>query len=522
MLKLLLLLWISSTALAIETIPLEEKVGQLLMVHFHGEIANKDAKILIQEVGVGGIIYYNWSNSLHSPEQVRHLSASLQKLTFDNRLKIPLFIATDQEGGVVTRLTQGFTIFPGNRALGETHEPYLAQAAAYAMGMELSDVGINMNFAPVVDISNNLRNSVIGIRSFGENPETVLAFGEKALQGYKQAKIMTTLKHFPGHGDVEIDSHEGLPINNKSLEQLEQMELLPFNKLAASTDLIMTAHLVVPAFDEKQCSTLSEKTLTYLAKKIGFDGVVISDSLVMKGVLQICQTVDEAAIQALIAGCDILLLGGMQLSDGEVTLELSVKDIQHIHQSIIGAIKSGRISETRVNQAYAKIINLKEKYLSPSTESIPCFNKKDHQALAIEIATKALKCTTQCSNTPFLNKAAIAFFVPKHLQNYINQTSISEIECSAKCYYFEDIKELKACTEAVDIFVAYSFNAWKTPSQFHLIQSLINTGKPVILVVLKDPLDASLFSNAALIYTTFSPQLPSLEVIFNKLKTLVN
>jgi beta-N-acetylhexosaminidase len=313
-----------SLSIFYQTMSLEEKVGQLLMVHFHGEFANEDARSLIQDAKVGGIIYYNWSNGLSSPEQVQALSAGLQKLARESRASIPLFIAVDQEGGVVARLNNGFTVFPGNKALGMTGDPNLAEASALAMGQELQAVGVNMNFAPVVDVNINPRNPVIGIRSFSDNPETVVAFGKRALQGYNRAQIIATLKYFPGHGDVEVDSHEDLPIVNKPIEELEQVELLPFARLASSADTIMTAHILVPALDAENCSTLSEKTLSYLKTTLGFQGVIITDSLVMEGVLKKCRTVDEAAIQALNAGCDILLLGGKQLVGGHTNLELSV------------------------------------------------------------------------------------------------------------------------------------------------------------------------------------------------------
>ena len=346
---------------SIQKMSLEEKVGQLLMVHFHGEVANEDARILVQEVKVGGIIYYNWANGLHSPEQVRTLSHGLQILAQKNRVPLPLFIAVDQEGGKVARLQKGFTIFPGNKALGDTNNPQLAFDAAFTMGCELHAVGVNLNFAPVVDVNNNPKNQVIGTRSFGNDPEKVALFGSNALQGFKKAKIMATLKHFPGHGDVEVDSHVDLPMIHKSIEDLEKIELLPFSKLASSADMIMTAHLLVPAFDKDNCSTLSEKTLNYLKNKIGFQGVIISDSLVMEGVLKKCQTIDEAVIQAFNAGCDILLLGGKQLIGGNANLELSVEDVKRIHSSIVNGIKSGRISEKRLHQAIEKILKLKIK-----------------------------------------------------------------------------------------------------------------------------------------------------------------
>ncbi len=347
---------------AMPALSLEEKVGQLLMVHFQGEVANEDARVLIQDVKVGGIIYYNWSNGLHSPQQVQALSTDLQIFTQTNQNPIPLLIAVDQEGGVVARLTNGFTKFPGNKALGESREPSLAKAAALAMGQELQVVGINMNLAPVVDVNSNPRNPIIGVRSFGESPETVVAFAEKALNGYMQAGIIATLKHFPGHGDTEVDSHEDLPVIRRSMEELEKVELLPFTQLAEAAPVIMTAHLLVPSLDADNCSTLSAKTLSYLRDKIGFQGVIIADSLVMNGVLKRCQTVDEAAIQALNAGCDILLLGGKQLI-GEHTLGLNVDDIKRIHCALVRAVQEKRISEARLNQAVGKILDLKERYI---------------------------------------------------------------------------------------------------------------------------------------------------------------
>lgn len=348
----LVLSYVCSTCLGMS---LEDKVGQLLMVSFHGEVANEDAKALIQEVKVGGIIYYNWSNGLHSPEQVRNLSAGLQDLA-----EIPLLIATDQEGGVVTRLTDGFTRFPGNKTLGESGDPSLAYAAALTMGQEMLAVGINMNLAPVVDVNSNPRNPIIGERSFGESPETVIAFGKKGLDGYRQAGVIATLKHFPGHGDTAVDSHKDLPVVLKSIEELKQVELAPFAQLAEKAPAIMTAHLLVPALDPDHCSTLSAKTLFYLRNEIGFQGVIISDSLVMQGVLKECPTVDAAAIAALNAGCDILLLGGRQLI-GESRVELTVVDIKRIHTALIQAVQEGQISEERLDQAVGRVLALKER-----------------------------------------------------------------------------------------------------------------------------------------------------------------
>ena len=226
---------------------MKEKVGQLLMVHFHGEEANEDAKCLIQDLGVGGIIYYSWANGLHSPHQVRVLSQGLQSIAQQNRNPIPLFISVDQEGGVVSRFHQGFTSFPGNGALGRTKNLDLAEEIAFAMGEELRSVGANMNLAPVIDVNVNPKNPVIGIRSFGDDPALVAAFGHRMLQGNKRAHVIGVPKHFPGHGDVDTDSHENLPIVRKSMDMLRKIELIPFERLAPEAEAIMTAHILVPA-----------------------------------------------------------------------------------------------------------------------------------------------------------------------------------------------------------------------------------------------------------------------------------
>ncbi|MGZ3632771.1 MAG: beta-N-acetylhexosaminidase [Parachlamydiaceae bacterium] len=337
---------------------LENKVGQLLIVHFQGEIANEEAQRLIQESKVGGFIYYGWANGLHSKEQVRYLSDSLQELAAKNGLP-PLLIVIDQEGGRVARLRSGFTMVPSNRVLGQTKNPQLAEEMAYTIGRELKAVGINMNLAPVVDVDSNELNPVIGDRSFSRDPHSVANFGQKALDGYKRSGTIACLKHFPGHGDVTVDSHYGLPLLDKPLEALKQVELVPFAKLVRYADVVMTGHLLVPAFDAENCTTLSKKTLDYLRCTLGFSGAIMTDSLVMAGVLKQCQTVDEAAIQALNAGCDLLLLGGQLLTEGNVDMELNSQDVKRIHASLVNAVKNGRIAEERIDSALEKINRLK-------------------------------------------------------------------------------------------------------------------------------------------------------------------
>lgn len=510
-----------------DTLSLEEKVGQLLMVHFQGEVANEDARVLIQDIKAGSIIYYNWSNGLTSPEQVKTLSEGLQKLAKANQTPIPLLIAADQEGGLVSRLTQGFTVFPGNKALGMTGEPTLAEEAAFLMGQELQAVGVNMNLGPVVDVNINLKNPVIGIRSFGDDSEVVATFGKKALSGYTRAGIITTLKHFPGHGDTEVDSHKALPIVSKELGELKKIELFPFAELAPFAPAIMTAHIVVPALDPDHCSTLSKKTLSYLRNEMGFQGVIISDSLIMEGVLKKCQTVDEAAVQALDAGCDILILGGRLLVGTHENFELSLDDMKRIHGSILQAVKSGRLSQERINQAVERVLKLKNRIFNPAAFNISSINAKASQVLAHKIAKCALQSThtSQSAQSSFYGK--VALFAPTLVRESIAQTSIlKRKEPVATAFYGlapteQEIESAKQVAKTADVLIVCSCNAWKNASQASLIHSLLETGKPVIVVVARDSLDAGLFPKAHLLLETFSPTAPSFQAAWDRLEQVI-
>lgn len=516
----------------IKRMSIEEKVGQVLMVQFRGHTLNDDARRLVQELNVGGIIYYTWSNGLTCPEQIKTLSTDLQKLAHKTPHSIPLLIAADQEGGIVARLQEGFTIFPGNRALGQTCDPLFAKAASMAMGEELMAVGINMNLAPVVDINTQPKNPVIGLRSFGDLPQTVATFGAHALEGFRAAGVIATLKHFPGHGDTLTDSHDDLPLLSKSKQELERVELLPFSQLSPYAEAIMTAHILVPDFDPHNCSTLSERTLTYLRKKIGFEGVIVSDSLVMSGVLKQCKSVDEAAIRALDAGCDLLILGGKRLEGEKAGSELSVSEVAEVHKSIVEAIKSGRLQQEKLDRSVQRLFKLKTRYLNQElADSIWVdLDAKvcEHRALAKKIASCALEVVVKKEGKSFgLNHQNIVVVGPEFLQSRLLHTGFSKLGQSTDFYLFKNLNpsdsEIEAAKTAVkeaDVIVIGLCNATKNPGAALLAQQLIQIGKPVIVLVLGDPLDAELVLEADLIIKAFSSTVPSLQAICDYLSAL--
>ncbi len=504
---------------SLEDMSLEEKVGQLLVVHFRGEEANEDAKILIEQIHVGGIVYYNWANGLHCPEQVVSLSRSLQTLAKETRLAIPLLLAVDQEGGLVARLTKGFTVFPGNKSLGLTANPALAEEAAFAMGQELRSVGINFNLAPVVDINNNPRNPIIGIRSFGDSPEEVTLFARRALNGYKRANILTTLKHFPGHGDVEVDSHKALPILHKSKKQLQAMELIPFSALAKQADAVMTAHILVPSLDKTYSATLSKPILDLLRKEIGFEGVIISDSLVMKGLLQNCPSIEEAAILAVQAGCDLLLLGGRHL--GQIDNELTVADVKEIHETLVRASQEGRIHKSRLDDAVKRILSVKNRLSFPEEE---IENKKEREILARRIASLAVKCTV---NQPLsFQRSHFALFAPESVREAIEQTSLVTIGEKTELLFFtnpsqEEIKRAHEMAKEAEAIIFCSYNAWNHKEQRDFLHSLQLLKKPIILISLRDPLDEECFPEIDLSIKTHSPTVPSIQAAADELRRIL-
>lgn len=352
----------ATTIPEIDTLSIEEKVGQMLIVHFNGEEANEEAKRFLEKIHFGGVIYYKWSNGLHNPAQVQQLSNGLQKLAKSSSPCIPLFIAVDQEGGRVTRLTTGFTQFPGNLAIAQTNHPEFVEASAFAIGQELKAVGINMNFAPVVDVNSNPLNPIIGARSFSSSPEEVALLGRLALQGYRKAGIIATLKHFPGHGDTSVDSHLDLPVVKKSIEELERTEFLPFKRLVKQADAIMTAHILLPSLDPQNCATLSKIVLEDLLRnQWGYEGVILSDSLVMQGILKNSSSIEEAALRAIQGGNDILILGGKALN-GKESRELKFDDILRIHTRLVAAVQAGEISKDRLNASVKRILKLKNAY----------------------------------------------------------------------------------------------------------------------------------------------------------------
>ncbi|NEA15716.1 glycoside hydrolase family 3 protein [Streptomyces halstedii] len=343
---------------------LEEKVGQLFVMRVYGhsatapdqvdidanldEIGVRTAAELIARFHVGGIIYFTWAHNTRDPHQIADLSNGIQRAALAQPTPLPLLISTDQEHGIVCRVGEPATLMPGAMALGAGGSRSDARTAARIAGAELAALGINQNYAPDADVNVNPANPVIGVRSFGSDPQSVAGLVAAQVKGYQSAQVASTAKHFPGHGDTSTDSHTGLPSIQHTREQWAELDAPPFRAaVAAGIDSIMTAHIVVPALDPSEDpATLSRPILTgILREELGYDGVVVTDSLGMEGV-RTKYGDERVPVLALQAGVDQLL---------------NPPDLSVAWNAVLAAVKSGEISEARIEESILRILRLKSK-----------------------------------------------------------------------------------------------------------------------------------------------------------------
>ncbi|MEE9363721.1 MAG: glycoside hydrolase family 3 N-terminal domain-containing protein [Cellulophaga sp.] len=365
------------------------KVGQLFLLAFSGEEA--DAVLpFIKERGIGGLYLSN--ENLREPAQAAKLLNELQVAAINGISKQPLLTACDQEGawGIMVPYS---TTGPGNMALGAS--PVANTMEMYSIfSQELSAIGAFCNLSPASDVNSNALNPIIGTRSFGENAQDVADRVKAAIKGLHKNGIIATAKHFPGHGNTSTDSHSGIPKVTRSLQEIEAIDLLPFKAaIEADVDLIMTAHIIYDALDPKNPATLSSKILKgYLREKLGFKGVIITDSFNM-GAIQESYDPSEAAIATILAGADMIMLAeeryGKDVGD---YIKSQTKMLNDVEQ----AVMDGIIPMERINEAYNRIISLKKKYnlaekITINTElAASIVGSKKNKEAAIRIAEAAL------------------------------------------------------------------------------------------------------------------------------------
>lgn len=356
-----------------------DKIGQLLIMGLKGpELTAEEADFIVAN-NIGGVILFD--RNIGTPDQLHALCRELHSLRHKTRDKVPLFVSIDMEGGRVARLKEPFTEWPPMAQLGKLGSTSLAFKFANSMGLELKAFGINLNFAPCVDVLTNPKNQVIGDRALGSDAEEVSKMASALVRGFIKAEILPCAKHFPGHGNTLVDSHEDLPVDEEiDLARLLEVELQPFKKaFRARIDMVMTGHLKFPKIDPEWPVTLSSKFLKdILRNETRYRGLVISDDLDMKA-LSKHWSVEEIPVRALQAGCDILLYCN-EPSHPAIAFE-----------AIRKALKDGQLSAQEIDGAYRKVVELKKSKLAqpdplPLAEAVKIVGHADHQALTQAIA----------------------------------------------------------------------------------------------------------------------------------------
>lgn len=460
---------------------IEEKVGQLIMVGFEGTQPNETVAIHICERFVGGVVLF--SRNIESPRQTAELTNQLQRFAGETARQIPLFIGIDQEGGWVIRLKEGATVLPGNMALGATGSTELAARAGEITAIELAAVGVNLNFAPVVDVNNNPHNPVIGRRSFGGSAELVSRLGAAYIRGLQRNEVLATAKHFPGHGDTTVDSHFDLPTVNHGPERIHTLELQPFRAaIDANVAAIMTAHILYPAFDADRPATLSLTILTNLLRKeLGFDGLIITDDMEMKAIDDYYQS-GEAAVMAIEAGADIVMV-----------LWTPAKQIE-VFDALLAAVKNGRISQARLNQSVRRILRSKRSMFDRRFVDIEGVRRavggEVHQQLAQTIAAQAITVVENRNNIlPLKLEPETAVLILNESSTLFNSfkahhLNAVEVKIPEKPEVADILPQLSVQAENADVVVAGIIN----DEQSTLVQRIgLGTETPVIAIALGSP-----------------------------------
>ncbi|HOI60188.1 MAG TPA: beta-N-acetylhexosaminidase [Candidatus Pacearchaeota archaeon] len=343
-------------------VSLDQKIGKMLILGFRGMEVSESSKIIndINKYNIGGVILFDydvpsktWIRNIETPKQTKALIENIKKLTKDD-----LFIAVDAEGGYVNRLKSkyGFAQIESAQVMGE-EDSQKTFTKASPLGMELSYLGFNLNFAPVVDVNINPDNPVIGYleRSFNEDPEKVYEHANYFIDAMHEYNIMTAIKHFPGHGSSKEDSHLGLVDITETYNKEE--ELLPYKKLIEDNklDMIMTAHVVNKNIDSENPATLSSIFLQdVLRNELGYNGVIVSDDMQMGAIVDNFGF-EEAIIKAINSGCDLLILSNNNREYDENIAEKAINVIKN-------AVKEKKITEERINESYNRLKELKQKY----------------------------------------------------------------------------------------------------------------------------------------------------------------
>ncbi|MEV4036602.1 glycoside hydrolase family 3 protein [Streptomyces umbrinus] len=501
----------------ISRMTLEEKVGQLFVMRVYGhsatapdqadidanlkEIGVRDAAELIAKYRVGGIIYFGWAHNTRDPHQIADLSNGIQKASLAQPRGLPVLISTDQEHGIVARVGRPATLFPGAMALGAGGSRTDARTAGRIGGAELRAMGVRQDYAPVADVNVNPANPVIGVRSFGADPQAVAGMVAAQVKGYQSAGVAATSKHFPGHGDTETDSHYGFPVIEHTEAQWAELDAPPFRAaIAAGIDSIMTAHIMVPALDPSgDPATLSRPILTgILRERLGYDGVVVTDSLGMEGV-RTKYGDDRVPVLALKAGVDQLL---------------NPPKLDVAWNAVLQAVRGGELTEARLDESILRVLRLKAKL---GLLKDPYVTRRGvDRVVGIPSHLKAADRIAERTTTLLVNSGGLLPLSRRTHRNVlvvgadpaspsgttgppttVLGAALTELGFTATVLSTgtapteATIAKAVAAAQGVDAVLVGTYNVTAASSQRTLVNRLLATGRPVVALAIRNPYDVA-------------------------------
>lgn len=454
-----------------------------LMHSFKGFTAPEEVLALVRTGDISSFCLFAHQN-VQSPAQLRAMNQTLWDAAREGGLPPPI-IAIDQEGGQLIAIMHGATELPGNMALGATRSPELAEKAGYVLGRELMAMGVNMNFAPSVDVNNNPNNPVIGVRAFGDQAPLVAELGIALVRGMQAQGVIAVAKHFPGHGDTASDTHHAAPVITHTLERLNEIELYPFvETIKAKVGAILTAHVIFDALDSENSATVSRKVIhEFLREKLGYEGLIVSDAMDMYAVSRLgAHASVEAAIHA---GLDLILLGHMK---DQLEINAAFRNRQN-------AESFPRITAAREN--------LKREMLDLSV-----VGSAEHQAIAQEIADRSITLVRDAANLLPLKPSeetqiGVITIKPKDLTP-ADTSSLVEIHLSERIRerharvvaheiphhgHDKDVRDALEAVKDAQIVVVGTIQATHDPAQVSLIRALRERGQTPIVIALREPYD---------------------------------
>ena len=516
---------------------IKEKITQMIMpsLRFWGKGSNatgvtklnEQLSNLLNNNSFAGIILF--SNNIVDKNQTISLINSIQNANANKNAKTKLFIGIDQEGGSISRIKYN-TQTIGNMGLGATGNPLYARESANIISSELKSLGFNLNFAPVLDINNNPNNSVIGTRSFSDNPDIVSQYGKEFINGMHDNDIMTSTKHFMGHGNTSIDSHTNLPIISKTLDELKEFELKPFIDTIDDTDMIMMAHIQYPLVDNMQYTSqktgeklvlpasLSKKIITdMLRHKLGFNGIIITDAMDMDAIKNHFTSFESAKL-AIEAGTDIILM------PFEISCNDDITYINNYIDGIVDMVNNGDIPIKRIDESITRILKLKKQYglltrdeYNNKKDTIE--EKKDNQNKEWNIELQSITLLKNNNNIlPILDEKRITFIYTDNKQKELIELAIKKLEkkenINLKRYNEIDIDLLNDA----DIIIGISNISSINQPCLELFNKIISSNKKFILLSTNLPYDVAKYDNADAIIVCYNTNaiIAGIYTIFGK------